>query len=631
MEIRRKTIVCFIALTCLSITNICLARPSAKYVYTIYVKGCEHEPYDRELTGFRVKGLKGIVTALHGVADISDSGKITAKSDDRGTPPLYEPFQIIQIDKERDLALLSSEKFETLIDNREKGDSQGYAIEEKPIWNDYQQLTIIGHPYGIDTYTATLKLGTPRLELLSSLVTAEVGNLFHDRQSPSLKNEVLKIEDVIVSGYSGAPLFNQNGNVVAVANGGLEHGFAKICWAIPAQHIKWVSPSEGNALKSLRENSPTALFSFGIEDQETGLGTGDKIKKPAIAFLNIENLHTDPIMKGVEERAAVLINNALDETGRFKMMKVPAEIKGDIATLHQKFPDLNYLVSGTLTGDDSSTEIALEFVDVATGNARNLKAFNITTPHIDFIAYKLMLKIKDAFPVTGKVIAVRGAKIYVDLGQIHGVSPEDTLYVTRQIDIGARKIDEYIGDLFIDNVYEDTASGDFTNLVDEDVAIAEGMGVQTSPPFKTPEKKTSGKKDILVICTFKNESGDKSLDYMTNVIAENLATELTGIDIYTIREKSQLDTIYEELKLTSSDLFDLENAVERGGLYTPGYLVVGSFQKEKGNILINARVDDMETGAVQYPAKASGPETDLSQLSEELGRALKRSLSRSNR
>ena len=503
-------------------------------------------------------------------------------------------------------------------------------LEKHPNWTDYQQLTIIGHPYGIDTHIATLKLGTPRLKLLKLLVTRKVFDLFDIRQSPSLEINVLKIEDVIVSGYSGAPLFNQNDNVVAIANGGLEQGFAKICWAIPAQDIEWSSPSKGNALRSLTENSPTELFSLGIEDQETGLGIEDKSKKPTVAFLNIENLHTDPSMKGVEERASVLINNTLDETGRFKMMKVSAEMTGDIAKLHQKLPDLNYLVSGTLTGDDSSTEIALEFVDVATGNARNFKAFNITTPHIDFIAYKLMLKIKDAFPVTGQVIAVRGAKIYVDLGQIHGLIPEDTLYVTRQIDIGTRKIDEYIGDLSIDNVYEDTASGDFTKLEDEDVAVAEGMGVQTSPPFKTTEKKTPGKKDILVICTFNNESGDKSLDYMTNIIAENLATELIGIDNYTIREKSQLDKIYEELKLTSSDLFDLENAVERGGLYTPRYLVVGSFQKENGNIRINARVDDMETGAIQYPAKASGPETDLDQLSEKLGRALKRSLFQSN-
>ncbi|MCP4108066.1 MAG: hypothetical protein GY749_21390 [Desulfobacteraceae bacterium] len=283
-----------------------------------------------------------------------------------------------------------------------------------------------------------------------------------------------------------------------------------------------------------------------IHVPETELNSAAKIPPmPIIIFQSIQNKHKDVSMKGVEERATVLIKNALHETELFKMIKIPSGLmKADINKLYQKYPGLNYLVSGTMTGDASVTEITLEFIDVTTGIiAENLKAFNITTPHIDYIVQKLFLKIKDAF----------------------------------------------------------------------------GMRVKSKPK----KRKMPGKREIIVICTFQNKGKDKSLDYMVNNIAEGLTTELSGVERYIVREKNQIEKIYEEQKLTSSGLFDFKTTVERGRLWAPRYIIVGSFRKDNYNVHIDARMVDLETGVSKCSDSVSGPETDLFSLNHKLANKFK--------
>ena len=81
---------------------------SIAYVYRIKSDNCTHEPVSRRQTGFRVQGITGIVTALHGVADCKT---ISALSDDG--QEIYLDLSIQQIDITHDAALLSS----TMIDD----------------------------------------------------------------------------------------------------------------------------------------------------------------------------------------------------------------------------------------------------------------------------------------------------------------------------------------------------------------------------------------------------------------------------------------------------------------------------------------------------------------------------------
>ncbi|MEK8020770.1 MAG: FlgO family outer membrane protein, partial [Candidatus Parabeggiatoa sp.] len=131
------------------------------------------------------------------------------------------------------------------------------------------------------------------------------------------------------------------------------------------------------------------------------------------------------------------------------------------------------------------------------------------------------------------------------------------------------------------------------------------------------------KKNTIVINTFQNNSGDKSLDYLVNNIAEGFITELNKIERYVVIEKNQIDQIDEELKRTSSGRFDYNTTVERDKLWASQYILVGSFQKENDNIWINARINNSKTGESKCSRNVSGSETELTTLLNKLANKFK--------
>ena len=72
-----------------------------QYVYLVKASDCAHEPKERALTGFRVHGIPGIITALHGVADSSNITVTSVDGKFRGGS-----VTISKVDIKNDLALL---------------------------------------------------------------------------------------------------------------------------------------------------------------------------------------------------------------------------------------------------------------------------------------------------------------------------------------------------------------------------------------------------------------------------------------------------------------------------------------------------------------------------------------------
>ena len=62
----------------------------------------------------------------------------------------------------------------------------------------------------------------------------------------------------------------------------------------------------------------------------------------------------------------------------------------------------------------------------------------------------------------------------------------------------------------------------------------------------------------------------------------------------------------EELKLSQSGLLDEKTAIKVGKLTSAKYLVVGSYQMAEGDILMNARLIDVESGGVQQTTRVKG-------------------------
>lgn len=232
---------------------------SSSYVYRIKIGGCTGQPDVRRQTGFRVKGLVGIVTALHGVADCK---MLHALNEGNGSNFLALTIQAVDID--HDLALLSSAELAA-----QPADGLLGAANE-PV--DYKNLHIVGYPLGLDHQDLMVGIVVSNTQILDNLIPANLkSDALVERQSPNLQMPVLRVQGHLVPGHSGAPLLDSQERAVGVGNGGLAQGQVEIGWAIPWDaNIHWhiIEPPElaesailtrFNALKLL---NPQLAFSF---------------------------------------------------------------------------------------------------------------------------------------------------------------------------------------------------------------------------------------------------------------------------------------------------------------------------------------------------------------------------------
>jgi len=199
----------------------------------------------RVLSGFKaqVSGVRGIVTALHGVVGCSD---LLAFNNDESYPGL----RILNVDIGLDAAFLTSAALEVGSDWLETAGFQG------------QDLRVVGYPQGLG-YQFSHRV-EPQLTPLRPLRTSlpdDVANDLERRGSPELDQTILSLSGAIQNGYSGAPILTWEGQVIAVANGGLKSGSVDIGWAMPLWEASWEEAGGlRDELASLADGSSTALF-----------------------------------------------------------------------------------------------------------------------------------------------------------------------------------------------------------------------------------------------------------------------------------------------------------------------------------------------------------------------------------
>ena len=125
----------------------------------------------------------------------------------------------------------------------------------------------------------------------------------------------------------------------------------------------------------------------------------------------------------------------------------------------------------------------------------------------------------------------------------------------------------------------------------------------------------------LAIMPFKNLTGDNDKNWLGEGISDTVATELGSIKGLILIERSQLAKAVEELKLSHSGLLDEKTAIKVGKLTSAKYLVVGSYQMAEGDILMNARLIDVESGGVQQTARVKGSFKNIFELQDSLAKS----------
>jgi S1-C subfamily serine protease len=140
-----------------------------------------------------------------------------------------------------------------------------------------EQMRAWGYPFptrGLIDTLFTRREVTQRLkDLLNDRLRAEV----QAAGMPDIEAEVLTLDvGLLLPGHSGAPLVNAAGQVVGVADGGLERGAVAVNWAIPSTRLKELMTSSETLLPG--SMAPATLFAADtvaapVLGAENGRGT----------------------------------------------------------------------------------------------------------------------------------------------------------------------------------------------------------------------------------------------------------------------------------------------------------------------------------------------------------------------
>ncbi len=237
------------------------------YVFIVEAEHCLHEadatatddPQIRRQTGFRVQGVAGVVTALHGIVDCE---AISAFSESEAGEA-FGDLAIIAVDIDRDIARLlpkgiAADQVDTLA-------QVGFVTapdEQLPADVD---LHLIGHPYGARAQYTTeqITLRKTSTDTLALLLPSSLTAKLRLRNSPNPDVDVLSIEGNLVPGHSGAPVLNQLDQVVGVGDGGLGD---ELSWLIPWHKIHWQTyDAVWSRINKLKLQNPSEIF-FDVVD-----------------------------------------------------------------------------------------------------------------------------------------------------------------------------------------------------------------------------------------------------------------------------------------------------------------------------------------------------------------------------
>lgn len=210
---------------------------------------------NRAGTGFLWSSPDTAVTALHLV---SGCGKISAYYE---ALKVTRPATIVKVLRRADLVLLRI------------ADAPGAHMLEvdTAMPSLTEPLATLGYPLQILSMSSTslqLRYGG---KTLRNIVPETVAQTLSGG-SPSLDLEIENIEGHLLPGHSGAPIFNEQRRVVAIADGGLENGAAALSWGIPAHYLNQLASSTENPDAAVGAAGEAHAVLFAAETESKNLG-----------------------------------------------------------------------------------------------------------------------------------------------------------------------------------------------------------------------------------------------------------------------------------------------------------------------------------------------------------------------
>ncbi|MDW3221592.1 MAG: trypsin-like peptidase domain-containing protein [Paracoccaceae bacterium] len=242
-------------------------RKSAHSVVKITCKTGENG--SMKATGFVWPEKGYVVTALHAVAGCTD---VTVTSEGARQKTRIQSMESVNL--EADLALLRLENDMGLlpVPFAETGPAlrDRHSIWGYPAYAEYMEDRGVDFSRGLSDELLTLG---------SAFSSRDLRSLFRTQDYPTRRTQILRVTSTTQPGHSGAPIFDAEGRVVAIHNGGLKGGWLGMNWSIPAHiYLPGLPGSEDPAPGEISEWA--ALQSaVSIDARDTVVITG-KDRKP---------------------------------------------------------------------------------------------------------------------------------------------------------------------------------------------------------------------------------------------------------------------------------------------------------------------------------------------------------------
>ena len=204
-------------------------------------------------TGFFWQNTNQLVTSLHLLRNNFQRIIIKDTKGNRATATVSKVF------KEMDLMLLK-------IDNPH---STWKAFTQKShVVNSQEALRAIGYISNSAAWfqkklEAGFSSSGPMLPLQFLLPSQKEIDALLRQGYPSPSRNILSLEGSLLPGYSGSPIFNGAGHIVAVGDGGLENGASGVSWGIPIKHLDYLITSS-ERLSDLNFSRSELLYSTEV-------------------------------------------------------------------------------------------------------------------------------------------------------------------------------------------------------------------------------------------------------------------------------------------------------------------------------------------------------------------------------
>lgn len=163
-------------------------------------------------------------------------------------------------------------------------------------------------------------------------------------------------------------------------------------------------------------------------------------------------------------------------------------------------------------------------------------------------------------------------------------------------------------------------SGHVRDLVLDENAAEPVAAVSTPPPKVLPDSKPVKEEERrrLAILYFDNAGGRPELDSLRKGMADMMISDLSKVPLLKLVEREKLEEILKEQNLQNTKQFDQSTVVQIGKLLGAEIIMTGAFFEMFGQLRIDARMIDVETGRVLKAEGVNGKSEAFFSLKDQL-------------